>query len=185
MEKRVKLQPSSPNVSVLDGCLSIRSGTFLYAPVEKRIQSQAETYLHIGFPWAAAASAAAAAANLPAAATAAQLITAATTTASVQRHRHRENDTATAAIAEPLVIKRGCCDNLCGNYVVIVFAKVSLGFLVVIRVVVCCCFNLLKCSDGRVNLFRPCRSLCRHCCRYTLFVEDLNLMLDSGEKRYL
>ena len=111
--------------------------------------------------------------------------TAATTTASVQRHRHRENDTATAAIAEPLVIKRGCCDNLCGNYVVIVFAKVSLGFLVVIRVVVCCCFNLLKCSDGRVNLFRPCRSLCRHCCRYTLFVEDLNLMLDSGEKKYL
>ena len=68
----------------------IRSGTFLY---KKRIQSQAETYLHIGFPWAAAASAAAAAAaNLPAAATAAQLITAATTTASVQRHRHREND---------------------------------------------------------------------------------------------
>ena len=123
--------------------------------------------------------------SLPATATAAQLITAATITASVQRHRHRENDTATAAIAEPLVIKRGCCDNLCGNYVVIVFAKVSLGFLVVIRVVVCCCFNLLKCSDGRVNLFRPCRSLCRHCCRYTLFVEDLNLMLDSGEKRYL
>jgi hypothetical protein len=143
--------------------------------------------LHIGFPWAAAASAAAAAAaaNLPATATAAQLITAATITAYVRRHRHRENDTATAAIAEPLVIKRGCCDNLCGNYVVIVFAKVSLGFLVVIRVVVCCCFNLLKCSDGRVNLFRPCRSLCRHCCRYTLFVEDLNLMLDSGEKRYL
>ena len=111
MEKRVKLQPNSPNVSVLDGCLSIRSGTFLYAPVKKRIQSQAETYLHIGFPWAAAAAAAqlaerigaetylhigfpwaaaasaaaAAAANLPAAATAAQLI-------NYIPHRHREND---------------------------------------------------------------------------------------------